>query len=184
VFPFCASYDSQGLRWKYSNPPPHGDIPYQHRRSFKDQARYAVLPYRRANGNSLAVLYFSSVSYIIRNFFKSTALLAICFHVIFLLGLFFNIEEGGDMIFRNIRSLSEDYISWEPQILQRLRNLKLRTIIEHNSLAHSSVDHIWWRMKHLTCCTLDICIKIKGSCYFTELHWKQFEQICNLITGL
>jgi hypothetical protein len=23
-FPFVASYDSQGLRWKYSNPPPHG----------------------------------------------------------------------------------------------------------------------------------------------------------------
>jgi hypothetical protein len=22
---FVASYDSQGLRWKYSNPPPHGD---------------------------------------------------------------------------------------------------------------------------------------------------------------
>jgi hypothetical protein len=21
-----ASYDSQGLRWKYSNPPPHGDV--------------------------------------------------------------------------------------------------------------------------------------------------------------
>jgi hypothetical protein len=24
---FVASYDSQGLRWKYSNPPPHGDVP-------------------------------------------------------------------------------------------------------------------------------------------------------------
>jgi hypothetical protein len=23
-----ASYDSQGLRWRYSNPPPHGDAPY------------------------------------------------------------------------------------------------------------------------------------------------------------
>jgi hypothetical protein len=22
---FVASYDSQGLRWRYSNPPPHGD---------------------------------------------------------------------------------------------------------------------------------------------------------------
>jgi hypothetical protein len=24
VSPFVASYDSQGLRWRYSNPPPHG----------------------------------------------------------------------------------------------------------------------------------------------------------------
>jgi hypothetical protein len=24
-FPFVASYDSQGLRWRYSNPPPHGE---------------------------------------------------------------------------------------------------------------------------------------------------------------
>jgi hypothetical protein len=23
-FPFVASYDSQGLWWRYSNPPPHG----------------------------------------------------------------------------------------------------------------------------------------------------------------
>jgi hypothetical protein len=25
-FPFIASYDSQGLRWRYSNPPLHGNI--------------------------------------------------------------------------------------------------------------------------------------------------------------
>jgi hypothetical protein len=23
---FVASYDAQGLRWKYSNPPPHGEV--------------------------------------------------------------------------------------------------------------------------------------------------------------
>jgi hypothetical protein len=27
---FVASYDAQGLRWRYSNPPPHGDDSYDH----------------------------------------------------------------------------------------------------------------------------------------------------------
>jgi hypothetical protein len=30
-----ASYDSQGLRWKYSNPPPHGDFVHRHVFYFK-----------------------------------------------------------------------------------------------------------------------------------------------------
>jgi hypothetical protein len=37
------------------------------------------------------------------------ALLATCFHVAFLLGLFFNLEDGGNMFLQNVGLLSTNY---------------------------------------------------------------------------
>jgi hypothetical protein len=61
------------------------------------------------------------------------ALLATCLHTCFLLGLYFDPEDGGDMFLRNVGSLSTDYTAlyprrycsseqllWEPQILHDL----------------------------------------------------------------
>jgi hypothetical protein len=45
----------------------------------------------------------------------SIALLATCFHAGFLLGLFFNLEDGGDMFLQNVSSLSMDYMSLYPR---------------------------------------------------------------------
>jgi hypothetical protein len=45
---------------------------------------------------------FHASSYVIQNFDKPVALLATCFHADFLLGLFFNPEDGGNMYLRNV----------------------------------------------------------------------------------
>jgi hypothetical protein len=59
-----------------------------------------ILYYGRANGNWLAVFHFPPVSYVFRNFCKPIVLLVTCFHAGFLLGLFFDTEDGGDMFLR------------------------------------------------------------------------------------
>jgi hypothetical protein len=43
-----ASYDTQGLRWRYSNPPPHGDVGHRH---FTLPGLY-ILPYVRSGVRS------------------------------------------------------------------------------------------------------------------------------------
>jgi hypothetical protein len=48
------------------------------------------------------LFHFPPVFYIIRNFGKRIALLATCSHTGFFLGLFFDLEDGGDMFFRNV----------------------------------------------------------------------------------
>jgi hypothetical protein len=62
-----ASYDSQGLRWKYSNPPPHGEVTVhcqnhtQHRNSSYPtgntlRLRYRTQPVNAVWGNSHCLL--------------------------------------------------------------------------------------------------------------------------------
>jgi hypothetical protein len=46
---------------------------------------------------------------------QGQALLASFFHVGFLLGFFFDPEDGGDMFFRNVRSLSTVYTALYPR---------------------------------------------------------------------
>jgi hypothetical protein len=46
--------------------------------------------------------HFPPVSYITRNFGKPIPLLANSFHAGFLLGLFFDPEDGGDIFIRNV----------------------------------------------------------------------------------
>jgi hypothetical protein len=48
-------------------------------------------------------------SYIILNLGKPIALLATCFYAGFVLGLFFDPENGGDMFLLNVGRLSADY---------------------------------------------------------------------------
>jgi hypothetical protein len=43
------------------------------------------------------------------------ALLATCFHAGIFLGLFFNPEDGGDMLLLNVGSLSTDYTELHPR---------------------------------------------------------------------
>jgi hypothetical protein len=59
-------------------------------------------PTGEATGTEFAVFHFPSVSDTIRNFGKPIALLATYFHAGFLLGLFFDPEDGGDMFFRYV----------------------------------------------------------------------------------
>jgi hypothetical protein len=46
---------------------------------------------------------------------KKPALLATCFHAGFLLGLFFDPEDGSDMFLRNVGRLSTDYMALYPK---------------------------------------------------------------------
>jgi hypothetical protein len=46
---------------------------------------------------------------------KQVALLAICFHAAFLLCLYFDLENGGDMFLRNVSWLSTDYTALYPR---------------------------------------------------------------------
>jgi hypothetical protein len=57
-----------------------------------------------------AASHFIPLSYITRNFGKPISLLA-TFHAGLLLGLFFNLEDGGDMFFRNISSFPKDFMA-------------------------------------------------------------------------
>jgi hypothetical protein len=45
---------------------------------------------------------------------RHRALLAICFHADFLLSLFFDPEDGGDIFLRNVGYLSTDYAALYP----------------------------------------------------------------------
>jgi hypothetical protein len=48
-------------------------------------------------------------------FARFEALLAACFHVGFLLGLFFNPEDGGNMFLQNVGLLSTNYTALYPR---------------------------------------------------------------------
>jgi hypothetical protein len=69
----------------------------------------------RANGNWFSVFLFPPASYIIRNFCKPIVLLVTCFHADFLLGLFFDSEDGCDMCLRNASCLSTDCTALYPR---------------------------------------------------------------------
>jgi hypothetical protein len=64
-----------------------------------------ILEENTAKRNRLAIFHFPPLSYIIRNFCKPIALLDISFHAGFLLGVFLNPEDGGDMFLRNVGRL-------------------------------------------------------------------------------
>jgi hypothetical protein len=51
------------------------------------------------------------------------ALLATCFHAGIFLGLFFDPEDGGDMLFRNISLLLRDYVKSQKIKLFRLEDI-------------------------------------------------------------
>jgi hypothetical protein len=61
-----------------------------------------ILSYGQGNKNSAPLFHFPSVSYITQNSGWLIALFATCFHAGFLLGLFLDPEEGGDMFLRNV----------------------------------------------------------------------------------
>jgi hypothetical protein len=61
-----------------------------------------ILSYGRSNGNWLAAFRSPPLSYIARNFCKPISLLSTFFHSGFLLGLFFDAEDGGDMFLRDV----------------------------------------------------------------------------------
>jgi hypothetical protein len=71
------------------------------------QAVHSVLQASQWELNSF--FHFLPVSSVIRNFGLSIALLATCFHAGFLLGLFFDPDDGSDMFLRNVGWLSTDY---------------------------------------------------------------------------
>jgi hypothetical protein len=48
-------------------------------------------------------------------FLRNTALLATCFHAGFLRASFFDSENGGDMFLRNVGSISTDYTASYPR---------------------------------------------------------------------
>jgi hypothetical protein len=64
---------------------------------------------RASQWEQLVTLHFPPVFYVIRNFGKPIILLATYFHADFLLGLQFDLEDGGYMILRNFDWLSGDY---------------------------------------------------------------------------
>jgi hypothetical protein len=52
----------------------------------------------------------------ITNLCYHLALLATCFHAGFLLGLFFDLEDGGNIFLRNLSWLSTDYMTYPKRL--------------------------------------------------------------------
>jgi hypothetical protein len=69
-------------------------------------------------------------------------LLATCIHAVFLLGLFFDSEDGGDMSLRNISWLSTYYKALYPR-----RQNSSKTNIHHIIVTEHPVELV----EHLTC---------------------------------
>jgi hypothetical protein len=76
------------------------------------------------------------------------ALLATCFHVGFLLGLFFDPEDGGDVFLRNVSWLSTDYTALHPRRLYSSKPpLWEAQILQSNNNAHCTTGLTWLRKR-------------------------------------
>jgi hypothetical protein len=100
--------------------------------------------------NRLAVFHFPSGSCITRRFGKSVALLATCFHAGFLLGLFFDPEDGGHRILRNVTWVMSENI--EPLIFGLVFFCHPFLLC---SYMNDSVGH--WHPREAESCTTTAC---------------------------
>jgi hypothetical protein len=66
-------------------------------------------------------------------------LFAACFHADFLLGLFFDPEDGGDMFYRNAGLLSMEYTALYPTAVRTSNSTREKSLAPVRNVARSSV---------------------------------------------
>jgi hypothetical protein len=99
-----------------------------------------------------------------RNQFASRALLAPCFHAGFLLGLLFDPEDGVDMFFRNICSVSTDYTALPRRWHSSSKTVNLKTEKETTILT---------LILEMCCEEVKLCLCL-GLCYCNVSSNKNF----------